>query len=123
MDAGVLTTEYGQIRITDKAIAQLARTACLTVPGVAQMDARFNDVIPSVITGEDAQGVQVSVDDNDIHVELYFTAYHGVRMPDLALTVQKTVKQVLKEETGFSVSRVDVNIQDVVFRKEGEHGR
>ena len=121
MDVGIIKTEYGIIRISDKVIAEIAKDACLGVPGVAQMDARFNEVIPSVITGEDAVGVQVSVDENVIHAELYFTAYHGQRMPDLALAVQKAVKNKLKDEIGLAVSHVDVNIQDVVFQKESGH--
>ena len=121
MDTGEIKTEYGKIRISDKVMAELAKKACLAVPGVAAMDARFNEVLPSVLTGEDAEGVQISVEENEIRVELYFTVYYGVRVPDLALRVQKEIKDTLKAETGLSVAYVNVNVQDIVFREEGRH--
>ncbi len=122
MDTGEIKTEYGAIRISDKVMAEVARKVCLSVPGVAAMDARFTEVLPSVITGEDAEGVQISVEENEIRAELYFTVYYGLRVPDLAIKVQKEVKDALKEETGLSVAYVNVNIQDILFRKEERHG-
>ncbi len=122
MDTGEIKTEYGTIRISDKVLAELAKKVCLSVPGVAAMDARFTEVLPSVITGEDAEGVQISVEENEIRAELYFTVYYGVRVPDLAIQVQKEVKDTLKAETGLSVTYVNVNVQDVIFREEERHG-
>lgn len=122
MDTGEIKTEYGAIRISDKVMAEVARKVCLSVPGVAAMDARFTEVLPSVITGEDAEGVQISVEENEIRAELYFTVYYGLRVPDLAIKVQKEVKDALKEETGLSVAYVNVNVQDILFRKEERHG-
>ncbi len=122
MDTGEIKTEYGTIRISDKVMAELAKKVCLSVPGVAAMDARFTEVLPSVITGEDAEGVQISVEENEVRAELYFTVYYGVRVPDLAIQVQKDVKDTLKAETGLSVAYVNVNVQDVIFREEERHG-
>ncbi len=122
MDTGEIKTEYGTIRISDKVMAELAKRVCLSVSGVAAMDARFTEVLPSVITGEDAEGVQISVEDNEIRVELYFTVYYGVRVPDLALRVQKEIKDTLKAETGLSVAYVNINVQDVIFKEGERHG-
>ncbi len=122
MDTGEIKTEYGTIRISDKVMAELAKRVCLSVSGVAAMDARFTEVLPSVITGEDAEGVQISVEDNEIRVELYFTVYYGVRVPDLALRVQKEIKDTLRAETGLSVAYVNVNVQDVIFKEGERHG-
>ncbi len=122
MDTGEIKTEYGTIRISDKVMAELAKRVCLSVSGVAAMDARFTELLPSVITGEDAEGVQISVEDNEIRVELYFTVYYGVRVPDLALRVQKEIKDTLKAETGLSVAYVNVNVQDVIFKEGERHG-
>ena len=118
MDVAEFITGKGALRIADKALAQLAQEACLSVEGVAAMDTGFGSSLSSMIGLEDAAGVHVSIRDNKASVSLYILVRHGIRVPELALHVQEKVKEVLTETGGVAVSNVDINIEGILFGSE-----
>lgn len=124
MDVAEFITGKGAVRIADKALAQLAQKACLSVEGVAAMDTGFGSSLSSMIGLEDAAGVHVSIRDNKAGVALYILVRHGIRVPELALHVQEKVKEILTEIGGVAVSNVDIYIQGILFGSEAEtHGK
>lgn len=120
MDIAEFITGKGAIRIADKALASLARDACLSVEGVASMDTGLGSSISSMIGLEDAAGVHVSVRDNKAAVALYILVRHGIRVPELALRVQEKVKEVLTEVGGVAVTNVDIYIEGILFGNEAD---
>lgn len=121
MDVAEITGSGGFIRIADKALAAIARKACLSVDGVASMDSRFTHAISSMIVGTDAEGVSISIRENQVEVSLYIFVMHGIRVPELALHVQERVKENLSDLTGLSVASVNIFVQGIVFGQEGRY--
>ena len=48
-------------------------------------------------------------------MDLYIIVKYGVRIPDVALSVQETVKQAIESMTGLSVVEVNIHVQGVGF--------
>lgn len=119
MDIAEIKTEKGLVRIADKALAAIARRACLSAEGVAAMDPRYQSGIPSMIVGTDAEGVHVVIHENKIEVALYIWVHHGYRVPEIALRVQEAVKEALKNTSGLPVVSVDIFVEKIVFGGSG----
>ena len=62
-----------------------------------------------------AKGVKVEVGEREAAVDLYIIVKYGVRIPDVALSVQENVKQAIESMTGLSVVEVNIHVQGVGF--------
>ena len=58
---------------------------------------------------------QVEVGEREAAVDLYIIVKYGVRIPDVALSVQENVKQAIESMTGLSVVEVNIHVQGVGF--------
>lgn len=118
MDTAEISTPQGKIRISDAALAALARAEALHVPGVAGMDSSLVQGISSMMGfPENTEGVRVSIKDQCVALSLYIKVCHGIRIPDLALKLQERVKAFVESMTGLSVSAVNIYVQGVVFEE------
>lgn len=118
MDTAEISTERGKIRISDAALAALARAASLAVPGVAGMDSSLVQGISSMMGfPENTEGVRVSIKEQCVSLSLYVKVCHGIRIPDLALKLQEKVKDSVEFMTGLSVSAVNIYVQGIVFEE------
>lgn len=67
-----------------------------------------------------AKGVKVEVGEREAAVDLYIIVNYGVRIPDVALTVQENVKRSIESMTGLSVVEVNVHVQGVGFQTDNK---
>ena len=65
-----------------------------------------------------SKGVKVEVGEKEAAVDLYIIVEYGVRIPDIALTVQEKVKSAIENMTGLEVVEVNVHVQGVGFVSE-----
>lgn len=110
-----INNELGVILVSDEVIADIAREVALSIEGVNKMDSSFVHRIPSVINFEDADGVRISIKDNEVTVGLYISVKYGKRIPALALNLQEQVKEKICFFTGISVVAVHVNVEDIII--------
>ncbi|MDU5888896.1 MAG: Asp23/Gls24 family envelope stress response protein, partial [Dialister sp.] len=115
MEAAKIKNDLGTISIADQVIAVFAREAALDTTGIIGMDDRYSHGISSVISDEDAEGVRVSVKENLVSLNLYVCVEYGGRIPEIALQLQKSVKENIYSHTEITVSEVNVNIEQIIF--------
>lgn len=115
MEAAKIKNDLGIISIADQVIAVFAREAALDTTGIIGMDDRYSHGISSVISDEDAEGVRVSVKENLVSLNLYVCVEYGGRIPEIALQLQKSVKENICSHTEITVSEVNVNIEQIIF--------
>ena len=116
METAEVKNDLGTVRVSDQVIAVIAREAALHVKGIYGMDDRFSHGISAVIS--DAEGVRVSIRENGIVIDLYVAAWHGERLPAIALQLQEAVKESVGDSTGLRVNAVNVNVERIVFGEE-----
>ncbi len=115
METANIKNDLGRIIIADQVIAVLAREAALHTEGIVSMDDRYSHGISSVISDEAAEGVHVSVKDDMVVLDLHVCVKYGMRIPAIALQLQKLVKENIYSHTGINVSEVNINIEQVIF--------
>jgi uncharacterized alkaline shock family protein YloU len=103
----------GKIEISRRAIASIASEAVLRCYGVVGMSATtIKDDIAEILQVENShRGVQVSVVDSRILVDLYVVIEYGTRISEVAHNIMENVKFAIERALGMSVAEVNVHVQ------------
>ena len=64
------------------------------------------------------QGVIVDIEDNMTNIDLYLVVDYGVKIPELAWSVQESVKASVESMTGLNVAAVNIHIEGINFEKD-----
>ena len=106
----------GSIRIADELAGIIAVLAATEIDGIAGMSGGLVGGIAEMLGKKNfAKGVKVEVGEREAAVDLYIIVKYGVRIPDVALSVQENVKQAIESMTGLSVVEVNIHVQGVGF--------
>ena len=106
----------GSIRIADEVVSIIAGLSATEVDGIAGMSGGLVGGIAELLGKKNfAKGVKVEVGEREAAVDLYIIVKYGVRIPDVALSVQENVKQAIESMTGLSVVEVNIHVQGVGF--------
>lgn len=111
-----LNTEYGQINISDEAIAVIAGSAAMECYGLVGMASRkqFKDGFAELLGRENlTRGVEVNLDNNRLSIHLYIIVSYGTKISEVAHNIQLKVKYVLNEVVGLDVDKVSISVQGV----------
>lgn len=112
-------TELGDVRVTNEVVAVIAGLAATEVPGVAGMSGGIAGGIADLLGRKNlAKGVKVEVGEEQTAVDIFVVVEYGVRIPEVALMIQETVKHAIENMTGLEVVEVNVHIQGVHFPTE-----
>lgn len=106
--------------ISEDVIGIIAGLAAAEVDGVSGMSLGFVDGINQIIGGNKkySKGVKITLDGKDVVIDLYVIVKYGVRIPDIAFSIQNSVKTSVESMTGLNVKSVNINVQGVTFDKE-----
>ena len=109
----------GTVRIADEVVGTIAGLAATEVNGIAGMSGGLVGGIAEMLGKKNfSKGVKVEVGEKEAAVDLYIIVEYGVRIPDIALTVQEKVKSAIENMTGLEVVEVNVHVQGVGFVSE-----
>jgi uncharacterized alkaline shock family protein YloU len=106
----------GKTTLTPEVLLTIARMAALEVEGVKSMapiKAGMNSLL-----GRSHDGVQISVEDNVVLLDLYLILASDVNIREVSRTVQQTVARAIVEMTGLEVGHVNIHIEDINYQSE-----
>ncbi|MEX0974979.1 MAG: Asp23/Gls24 family envelope stress response protein [Bacillota bacterium] len=115
-------TGLGRLVLSEEAIATIAGAAATECYGVVGMAGRkMTDGISELLGKENlSRGVSVSIEGEDVYVDLVIVVGYGVRISEVARMVVDKVRYTLENATGLKVRKVTVNVQGV--RVQGSSG-
>lgn len=102
---------YGSITVSPRAIASVAARAARHSYGVVGMAARNR--FDGLSAGKQAHGVDVTIEGNQILIDLYLVVEYGTRISSVATSVANTVQYQVERFIGLPVAAVNVHIQDL----------
>lgn len=107
-------SDLGSIRIAEEVVAIIAGLAATEVPGVAGMSGGIAGGITEMLGRRNlAKGVKVEVGEKEAAVDLYIIVEYGVRIPEVAMRIQDSVKRAIESMTGLTVVEVNIHVQGV----------
>lgn len=102
---------YGRIDISKTAVATIANRAVNQCYGVVGM-ANKNLVrgISTILSRESRRGIEVTIEDEEIVVDVYVIVEYGTRIRTVAESIQNTVKYHVEKAMGIPVRAVNVYV-------------
>lgn len=102
----------GQVDISTAAIATIASHAINQSYGVVGMASKnIVDGIARLLTRDSHRGIDVTMDDDEIVIDVYVIIEHGVRIRAVAESIQHTTKFHVEKVLGLPVRAVNVYVQ------------
>ena len=112
-------TELGKVQIAPEVLEVIAGMAAAEVEGVASMSGGFvGDIAERLGRKNIARGVRVEVGSREAAVDVSIIVKYGYRIPDVARSIQDSVRNAIESMTGLSVVEVNVHIVDVELKAE-----
>ncbi|MDP4127444.1 MAG: Asp23/Gls24 family envelope stress response protein [Bacillota bacterium] len=110
-----IINSLGKIDISEEVISTIAGAAAVECYGLVGMASRkITDGFVDLLRKENlARGVVVSINDNELVIDLHIVVGYGVRISEVAANVMERVRYTTEKLTGLNVSRVNVNVQGV----------
>jgi len=105
-------TPKGRVSIADGAIMTIVHEAVLSCYGIVDMAPRSLGSAISRKLGfsSDARGIDISVDDNRVSIELSVVMEYGTPIFTVASNVMQAVTFHVERVLGMEVERVNVNV-------------
>ncbi|MDI6637669.1 MAG: Asp23/Gls24 family envelope stress response protein [Bacillota bacterium] len=110
-----VSTELGQITISDEVIALIAGMAATECYGLVGMASRnIQDGIAELLGMENlSRGVEVKLAGDEVVIDLYIIVEYGTKITEVAHNVMDKVRYVVESMTGLKVARVNITVQGV----------
>jgi uncharacterized alkaline shock family protein YloU len=105
----------GTIRIADEVVEVIAGLAASEVGGVVGMSGGLVGDLAQMLgrNKNQSKGVKVEIGEHEVAVDLFIVVEYGVSIPDVALSVQESVKEAIESMTGLKVVETNVHVQGV----------
>ncbi len=111
--------QYGNITFADEVVAIIAGLAATEIKGVFAMTGGIAGGIAEKLGRKNlSKGVKVELNENDVTINLYIIVDYGIRIPEIAFSIQENVKKTVETMTGLNVLEVNIFVQGVNFDKD-----
>jgi uncharacterized alkaline shock family protein YloU len=112
--------DLGRIEVSQQVIASIAGHAANGCYGIVGMAARgLRDGIAERLQRENLhRGVEVKVDPDGINIDLYCVVEYGVRITEVAHSLQDAVRYEVEKALGINVKTVNVNVQGIHLQED-----
>lgn len=101
------------LKISDEVVAVITGVAASETEGVFSVGTgSFASGWTELLGGKknNAKGIKVVMGEGSVTIEIQIVVKYGVRITDVAASVQENVKNAVEEMTGFTVEKVDVRV-------------
>ncbi len=110
-----IRTEMGKLVLSEEAIATIAGAAAIECYGVVGMAGRkMTDGLSELLGMENlAKGVSVSIDGDELNIELFVILGYGVKISEVARMIIDKVRYTVEKVTGLKVNKVTVSVESI----------
>ncbi|MCP4422358.1 MAG: Asp23/Gls24 family envelope stress response protein [Chloroflexi bacterium] len=116
-----LEGNLGMIDISATAVTTIASQAinqCYGVVGMANKN--LANGIAKMLSRDSKRGIDVTINNDEIAIDVYVIVEHGVRIRAVAESIQHTVKFHVEKSLDMTVNEVNVYVQGLRMGKENE---
>jgi len=110
---------YGEVRIADDVVANIAALAALEIEGVASTVGNITKELMSKAGMKTVnKGVKVELLDSVVSVDIALIMEYGYNIPTTCKKVQEKIKTSIENMTGLEVSDVNIRIAGINMVKQ-----
>jgi uncharacterized alkaline shock family protein YloU len=111
------TRSPGKTTIAPNVLLTIARLATLDVEGVSHMSELQGGVNRIFQRGYE-EGVRIRIEDDRVYADLYVVLESEINVREVSRIIQTEVSRAITEMVGMEVGRVNVHIEDIVYKNE-----
>lgn len=110
----------GNIKISVDVVSTIAGIAATEIEGVSCMYSSFVNGFAQKLGAKKnlSKGVKVDMEADNVSIDLYIVVDYGVKIPELAWSIQENVKTNVEAMTGMNVSKVNIHIEGINFETD-----
>lgn len=113
--------EMGNIHISQEVLAVIAAAAAAEVEGVGGLTAGLGSDVSELMGRKVmSKGVRLSVEEEQVMIDLSLLVRFGHTVPDVAKAVQEAVASAVENTSGLTVGAVNVTVTGVIFPRKGQ---
>lgn len=105
--------KLGKVTIAPNVLVTIVQKTALSVPGVARLSENVPGVQRLLGLHTTAEGVQVSIAENQVKVDVYLVARRGFELLEMGRKLQRDVTRAIEDIVGMRVREVNVHIEDI----------
>ena len=110
---------YGEVRIADDVVGNIAAIACTEIDGVAGTVGNVTkELMNRLGLNPRSRGVKVVIDGNMVTLDMALIMKYGYNIPITSKQVQERVKTAVENMTGLTVVNVGVRIVGIDMVEE-----
>ena len=109
-------TNYGDIKISDVAIASLVGSTVCECSGIVGVVSKsyVKDSYNALLKKESySKGVLLSKKGNDLKIDIYVVVSAGVKISEVIMEAQKRVKYTVEKSINMDVKEVNIHVERV----------
>lgn len=107
-----------ELSVSTEVLEKMAELAACEIDGVKGIAKKAIDFKGAIKSKSVVKGVKVENVNGAIDITVYITVDSNADMRHVAEAVQQNVKDKIQTMTGTAVTRVNVNIEDIVFAED-----
>ena len=108
----------GAVSISEEVLAAIAGAAAIEVEGVGGLGYGLGSDLSAMVGRKQlSRGVRLSVEEDDVSVDIAIVVKYGFVVPDVAKSVQEAVVCAVENTSGLHVQCVNVTVAGVNFQK------
>ena len=106
----------GTLSISEDVIATIAANTTTEIEGVAALANFYSNVVSSWSwKKQSSRPIIINLNDDVATIDIHVSLRSGVRIPDVAQNIQRSVKDAVQNMTGIAVTKVNVYVSGIVF--------
>lgn len=108
----------GNLRISSEVLITITRLATLEVEGVLEVTTGASGVKKLITKTNYTKPIKITLEEDLAAIEINIVVENKRRIPDIALEIQKNVKNSIENMTSLKVDRVDVVVVGIGGKTE-----
>ena len=105
--------KLGKVTIAPRVLVTIVQKTATSVPGVVRLSENVPGVQRLLGLHTTAEGVQVSITDGQVTVDVYLIGHRGFDLLEMGRTLQKNVTRAIEDIVGMQVREVNVHVEDI----------
>jgi uncharacterized alkaline shock family protein YloU len=107
---------HPELELSPDALYGIAQLALDQVEGVRTVTPPTR--VGEFLTGRRAKGIVIDREDDRVSIALNVSVTYGVRVPEVARSAQRAVREAVASMTGLTVHTVDVHVEAIDLPEE-----
>lgn len=109
-------TNFGEVKISDEAIASLAGSTVCECYGIVGVISKsyVKDSYNALLKKDGySKGVLITRKNNNLKIDIYVVVSAGIKISEVVLEAQKRVKYTVEQSINMDVSEVNIHVERI----------